>query len=162
MTYCADTQQIPSIPRFQAVVRAIIFRKLPMVFFSNLAARMIQPEVERRIAGSCERTQTGTVNLPLQACRKSLPYEIACVSTAKLQLQNSITTGVIQGLLGAFSTCFCFPRIMFSFRLGTSALVLLSASIITPLFFFRSGTLPFPCFKCKINLCICQSPQSNF
>ena len=28
--------------------------------------------------------------------------------------------------------------------------------------FFRSGTLPFPCFKCKINLCICQSPQSNF
>ena len=46
-----------------------------MVFFSNLAARMIQPEVERRIAGSCERTQTGTVNLPLQACRKSLPYE---------------------------------------------------------------------------------------
>ena len=162
MTYCADTQQIPSIPRFQAVVRAIIFRKLPMVFFSNLAARMIQPEVERRIAGSCERTQTGTVNLPLQACRKSLPYEIACVSTAKLQLQKSITTGVIQGLLGAFSTCFCFPRIMFSFRLGTSALVLLSASIITPLIFFRSGTLPFPCFKCKINLCICQSPQSNF
>ena len=162
MTYCTDTQQIPSIPRFQAVVRAIIFRKLPMVFFSNLAARMIQPEFERGIAGSCERTQTGTVNLPLQACRKSLPYEITCVSTAKLQLQNSITAGVIQGLFGAFSTCFCFPRIMFSFRLGTSALVLLSASIITPLIFFRSGTLPFPCFKCKINLCICQSPQSNF
>ncbi len=162
MTYCADTQQIPSIPRFQAVVRAIIFRKLPMVFFSNLAARMIQPEVERRIAGSCERTQTGTVNLPLQACRKSLPCETVSVSTAKLQLQNSITAGVIQGLFGAFSTCFCFPRIMFSFRLGTSALVLLSASIITPLIFFRSGTLPFPCFKCKINLCICQSPQSNF
>lgn len=162
MTYCTDTQQIPSITRFQAVVRAIIFRKLPMVFFSNLAARMIQPEVERRIAGSCERTQTGTANLPLQACRKSLPYEITCVSTAKLQLQNSITAGVIQGLFGAFSTCFCFPRIMFSFRLGTSALVLLSASIITPLIFFRSGTLPFPCFKCKINLCICQSPQSNF
>lgn len=162
MNSCADTQQVPGIPRFQAVVRAIIFRKLPMVFFSNLAARMIQPEVERGIAGSCERTQTGTVNLPLQACRKSLPYEITCVSTAKFQLQNSITAGVIQGLFGAFSTCFCFPRIMFSFRLGTSALVLLSASIITPLIFFRSGTLPFPCFKCKINLCICQSPQSNF
>ena len=36
---------------------------------------MIQPEVERRIAGSCERTQTGTAIIPLQACRKSLPYE---------------------------------------------------------------------------------------
>ena len=140
MTYCADTQQIPSIPRFQAVVRAIIFRKLPMVFFSNLAARMIQPEVERRIAGSCERTQ---------ARRKSLPYEINCVSTAKLQLQNSITAGVIQGLFGAFSTCFCFPRIMFSFRLGTSALVLLSASIITPLIFFGQGLYLFRVLSVK-------------
>lgn len=149
MTYCADTQQIPSIPRFQAVVRAIIFRKLPMVFFSNFAARMIQPEVERGIAGSCERTQTGTVNLPLQACHKSLPYEIACVSTAKLQLQNSITAGVIQGLFGAFSTCFCFPRIMFSFRLGTSALVLLSASIITPLIFFGQGLYLFRVLSVK-------------
>lgn len=143
MTYCTDTQQIPSIPRFQAVVRAIIFRKFPMVFFSNLAARMIQPEFERGIAGSCERTQIGTANLPLQACRKSLPYEITCVSTAKFQLQNSITAGVIQGLFGAFSTCFCFPRIMFSFRLGTSALVLLSASIITPLIFFGQGLYLF-------------------
>ena len=141
MTYCADTQQIPSITRFQAVVRAIIFRKLPMVFFSNLAARMI--------AGSCERTQTGAVNLPLQACRKSLPYEIACVLTAKLQLQNSITAGVIQGLFGAFSTCFCFPRIMFSFRLGTSALVLLSASIITPLIFFGQGLYFFRVLSVK-------------
>ena len=145
MTYCTDTQQIPSIPRFQAVVRAIIFRKLPMVFFSNLAARMIQPEFERGIAGSCERTQTGTVNLPLQACRKSLPYEITCVSTAKLQLQNSITAG----LFGAFSTCFCFPRIMFSFRLGTSALVLLSASIITPLIFFGQGLYLFRVLSVK-------------
>ena len=149
MTYCVDTQQIPSIPRFQAVVRAIIFRKLPMVFFSNLAARMIQPEVERRIAGSCERTQTGTAIIPLQACRKSLPYEITCVSTAKLQLQNSITAGVIQGLFGAFSTCFCFPRIMFSFRLGTSALVLLSASIITPLIFFGQGLYLFRVLSVK-------------
>ena len=141
MTYCADTQQIPGIPRFQAVVRAIIFRELPMVFFSNLAARMIQPEVERRIAGSCERTH--------QACRKGLPYEITCVSTAKLQLQNSITAGVIQGLFGAFSTCFCFPRIMFSFRLGTSALVLLSASIITPLIFFGQGLYLFRVLSVK-------------
>lgn len=161
MTYCTDTQQIPSIPRFQAVVRAIIFRKLPMVFFSNLAARMIQSEVERRIAGSCERTQTGTVNLPLQACRKSLPYEIDCVSTAKLQLQNSITAGVIQGLFGAFSTCFCFPRIMFVSvgNIRTCAAVSFHNNSFD---FFRSGTLPFPCFKCRINLCICQSPQSNF
>ena len=149
MTYCADTQQIPGMPRFQAVVRAIIFRKLPMVFFSNLAARMIQPEVERRIAGSCERTQTGTAIIPLQAYRKSLPYEITCVSTAKFQLQNSITAGVIQGLLGAFSTCFCFPRIMFSFRLGTSALVLLSASIITPLIFFGQGLYLFRVLSVK-------------
>lgn len=149
MTYCTDTQQIPSIPRFQAVVRTTIFRKLPMVFFSNLAARMIQPEVERRIAGSCERTQTGTAIIPLQACRKSLPYEINCVSTAKFQLQNSITAGVIQGLFGAFSTCFCFPRIMFSFRLGTSALVLLSASIITPLIFFGQGLYLFRVLSVK-------------
>ena len=149
MTYCADTQQIPSIPRFQAVVRTTIFRELPMVFFSNFAARMIQPEFERRIAGSCERTQTGTAKIPLQACRKSLPYEINCVSTAKLQLQNSITAGVIQGLLGAFSTCFCFPRIMFSFRLGTSALVLLSASIITPLIFFGQGLYLFRVLSVK-------------
>lgn len=149
MTYCADTQQIPGIPRFQAVVRAIIFRKLPMVFFSNFAARMIQPEFERRIAGSCERTQTGTAKIPLQACRKSLPCETVSVSTAKLQLQNSITAGVIQGLLGAFSTCFCFPRIMFSFRLGTSALVLLSASIITPLIFFGQGLYLFRVLSVK-------------
>ena len=149
MTYCADTQQIPSIPRFQAVVRTTIFRELPMVFFSNFAARMIQPEFERRIAGSCERTQTGTAKIPLQACRKSLPYEINCVSTAKLQLQNSITAGVILGLLGAFSTCFCFPRIMFSFRLGTSALVLLSASIITPLIFFGQGLYLFRVLSVK-------------
>lgn len=120
-----------------------------MVFFSNLAARMIQPEVERRIAGSCERTQTGTVNLPLQAYRKSLPCETVSVSTAKLQLQNSITAGVIQGLFGAFSTCFCFPRIMFSFRLGTSALVLLSASIITPLIFFGQGLYLFRVLSVK-------------
>ena len=149
MTYCADTQQIPSITRFHAVVRAIICRKLPMVFFSNFAARMIQPEFERRIAGSCERTQTGTAIIPLQACRKSLPYEITCVSTAKFQLQNSITAGVIQGLFGAFSTCFCFPRIMFSFRLGTSALVLLSASIITPLIFFGQGLYLFRVLSVK-------------
>lgn len=149
MTYCADTQQIPGIHRFQAVVRTTIFRKLPMVFFSNLAARMIQPEVERGIAGSCEGTQTGTAEIPLQACRKSLPYEITCVSTAKLQLQNSITAGVIQGLFGAFSTCFCFPRIMFSFRLGTSALVLLSASIITPLIFFGQGLYLFRVLSVK-------------
>lgn len=149
MTYCADAQQIPSIPRFQAVVRTTIFRKLPMVFFSNLAARMIQPEVERGIAGSCEGTQTGTAEIPLQACRKSLPYEITCVSTAKFQLQNSITAGVIQGLFGAFSTCFCFPRIMFSFRLGTSALVLLSASIITPLIFFGQGLYLFRVLSVK-------------
>lgn len=161
MTYCADTQQIPSIPRFQAVVHTIIFRKLPMVFFSNFAARMIQPEFERGIAGSCERTQTGTVIIPLQACRKSLPYEIDCVSTAKLQLQNSITAGVIQGLFGAFSTCFCFPRIMFVSvgNIRTCAAVSFHNNSFD---FFRSGTLPFPCFKCKINLCICQSPQSNF
>lgn len=162
MTYCTDTQQIPGIPRFQAVVRAIIFRKLPMVFFSNLAARMIQPEVERGIAGSCERTQTGTVNLPLQACRKSLPYEIACVSTAKLQLQNSITAGVIQGLFGAFSTCFLFSvhHVLVSVgNIRTCAAVSFHNNSFD---FFRSGTLPFPCFKCKINLCICQSPQSNF
>lgn len=149
MTYCADTQQIPGIHRFQAVVRTTIFRKLPMVFFSNLAARMIQPEVERGIAGSCEGTQTGTAEIPLQACRKSLPYEITCVSTAKLQLQNSITAGVIQGLFDAFSTCFCFPRIMFSFRLGTSALVLLSASIITPLIFFGQGLYLFRVLSVK-------------
>ena len=149
MNSCTDTQQIPGIPRFQAVVRTTIFRKLPMVFFSNFAARMIQPEVERRIAGSCERTQTGTAKIPLQACRKSLPYEITCVSTAKLQLQNSITAGVIQGLFGAFSTCFCFPRIMFSFRLGTSALVLLSASIITPLIFFGQGLYLFRVLSVK-------------
>lgn len=149
MTYCADMQQIPGIHRFQTVVRTTIFRKLPMVFFSNFAARMIQPEVERRIAGSCERTQTGTANLPLQACRKSLPYEITCVSTAKLQLQNSITAGVIQGLFGAFDTWFCFPRIMFSFRLGTSALVLLSASIITPLIFFGQGLYLFRVLSVK-------------
>lgn len=149
MTYCADTQQIPGIHRFQTVVRTTIFRKLPMVFFSNFAARMIQPEVERRIAGSCERTQTGTAIIPLQACHKSLPYEITCVSTAKLQLQNSITAGVIQGLFGAFSTCFCFPRIMFSFRLGTSALVLLSASIITPLIFFGQGLYLFRVLSVK-------------
>lgn len=149
MTYCADTQQIPGIHRFQAVVRTTIFRKLPMVFFSNLAARMIQPEVERGIAGSCEGTQTGTAEIPLQACRKSLPYEITCVSTAKFQLQNSITAGVIQGLFGAFSTCFCFPRIMFSFRLGTSALVLLSASIITPLIFFGQGLYLFRVLSVK-------------
>lgn len=149
MTYCADTQQIPGIPRFQAVVRTTIFRKLPLVFFSNFAARMIQPEFERGIAGSCERTQTGTAIIPLQACRKSLPYEITCVSTAKLQLQNSITAGVIQGLFGAFSTSFCFPRIMFSFRLGTSALVLLSASIITPLIFFGQGLYLFRVLSVK-------------
>lgn len=149
MTYCADMQQIPGIHRFQTVVRTTIFRKLPMVFFSNLAARMIQPEVERRIAGSCERTQTGTAIIPLQACRKSLPYEITCVSTAKLQLQNSITSGVIQGLFGAFDTWFCFPRIMFSFRLGTSALVLLSASIITPLIFFGQGLYLFRVLSVK-------------
>lgn len=149
MNSYTDTQQIPGIPRFQAVVRTTIFRKLPMVFFSNFAARMIQPEFERGIAGSCERTQTGTAKIPLQACRKSLPYEITCVSTAKLQLQNSITAGVIQGLLGAFSTCFCFPRIMFSFRLGTSALVLLSASIITPLIFFGQGLYLFRVLSVK-------------
>lgn len=149
MTYCADMQQIPGIHRFQTVVRTTIFRKLPMVFFSNFAARMIQPEVERRIAGSRERTQTGTAIIPLQACRKSLPYEITCVSTAKLQLQNSITAGVIQGLFGAFSTWFCFPRIMFSFRLGTSALVLLSASIITPLIFFGQGLYLFRVLSVK-------------
>lgn len=162
MTYCADTQQIPSIPRFQAVVRAIIFRKLPMVFFSNFAARMIQPEVERRIAGSCERTQTGTVNLPLQACRKSLPYEIACVSTAKLQLQNSITAGVIQGLFGAFSTCFLFSAHHVLVSVGNIRTCAAVSFHNNSFDFFRSGTLPFPCFKCKINLCICQSPQSNF
>lgn len=162
MTYCADTQQIPSIPRFQAVVRAIIFRKLPMVFFSNLAARMIQPEVERGIAGSCERTQTGTVNLPLQACRKSLPYEIACVSTAKLQLQNSITAGVIQGLFGAFSTCFLFSAHHVLVSVGNIRTCAAVSFHNNSFDFFRSGTLPFPCFKCKINLCICQSPQSNF
>lgn len=149
MTYCADMQQIPGIHRFQTVVRTTIFRKLPMVFFSNFAARMIQPEVERRIAGSCERTQTGTAIIPLQACHKSLPYEITCVSTAKLQLQNSITSGVIQGLFGAFDTWFCFPRIMFSFRLGTSALVLLSASIITPLIFFGQGLYLFRVLSVK-------------
>lgn len=149
MTYCADMQQIPGIHRFQTVVRTTIFRKLPMVFFSNFAARMIQPEVERGIAGSCERTQTGTAIIPLQACRKSLPYEITCVSTAKLQLQNSITAGVIQGLFGAFDTWFCFPRIMFSFRLGTSALVLLSASIITPLIFFGQGLYLFRVLSVK-------------
>lgn len=162
MTYCADTQQIPSIPRFQAVVRAIIFRKLPMVFFSNLAARMIQPEVERRIAGSCERTQTGTVNLPLQACRKSLPYEITCVSTAKLQLQNSITAGVIQGLFDAFSTCFLFSAHHVLVSVGNIRTCAAVSFHNNSFDFFRSGTLPFPCFKCKINLCICQSPQSNF
>lgn len=149
MNSCTDTQQIPGIPRFQAVVRAIFFRKFPMVFFSNFAARMIQPEFERGIAGSCERTQTGTAKIPLQACHKSLPYEINCVSTAKLQLQNSITAGVIQGLFDAFSTCFCFPRIMFSFRLGTSALVLLSASIITPLIFFGQGLYLFRVLSVK-------------
>ena len=149
MNSCTDTQQIPGIHRFQAVVRTTIFRKLPMVFFSNFAARMIQPEFERGIAGSCERTQTGTTKIPLQACSKSLPYEITCVSTAKFQLQNSITAGVIQGLLGAFSTCFCFPRIMFSFRLGTSALVLLSASIITPLIFFGQGLYLFRVLSVK-------------
>lgn len=162
MTYCADTQQIPSIPRFQAVVRAIIFRKLPMVFFSTFAARMIQPEVERGIAGSCERTQTGTVNLPLQACRKSLPYEIACVSTAKLQLQNSITAGVIQGLFGAFSTCFLFSAHHVLVSVGNIRTCAAVSFHNNSFDFFRSGTLPFPCFKCKINLCICQSPQSNF
>lgn len=119
------------------------FSEAPYGFFSNLAARMIQPEFERGIAGSCERTQTGTVKIPLRDCRKSLPCETVPVSTAKLQQQNSITAGVIQGLFGAFDTWFCFPRIMFSFRLGTSALVLLSASIITPLIFFGQGLYLF-------------------
>ena len=161
MTYCADTQQTPGIPRFQAAVRAIIFRKLPMVFFSNLAARMIQPEVERRIAGSCERTQTGTVNLPLQACRKSLPYEITCVSTAKLQLQNSNRrshTGFVRRIQYMF--LFSAHHVLVSVgNIRTCAAVSFHNNSFD---FFRSGTLPFPCFKCKINLCICQSPQSNF
>ena len=159
MTYCADTQQIPGIPRFQAVVRAIIFRKLPMVFFSNLAARMIQPEVERRIAGSCERTQTGTVNLPLQACRKSLPYEITCVSTAKLQLQNRRShTGFVRRIQYMF--LFSAHHVLVSVgNIRTCAAVSFHNNSFD---FFRSGTLPFPSFKCKINLCICQSPQSNF
>mgnify|MGYP004659762797 FL=1 len=42
-----------------------------MVFFSNLAARMIQPEFERGIAGSCERTQTGTAKIPLKPAAKA-------------------------------------------------------------------------------------------
>ena len=162
MTYCADTQQIPGIPRFQAVVRAIIFRKFPMVFFSNLAARMIQPEVERRIAGSCERTQTGTVNLPLQACRKSLPYEIACVSTAKLQLQNSITRRSHTGFVRRIQYMFLFSAHHVLVSVGNIRTCAAVSFHNNSFDFFRSGTLPFPCFKCKINLCICQSPQSNF
>ena len=158
MTYCADTQQIPSIPRFQAVVRTTIFRKLPMVFFSNFAARMIQPEFERGIAGSCERTQTGTVNLPLQACRKSLPCETVSVSTAKLQLQNSITAGFARHIQYMF--LFSAHHVLVSVgNIRTCAAVSFHNNSFD---FFRSGTLPFPCFKCKINLCICQSPQSNF
>ena len=157
MTYCTDTQQIPGIPRFQAVVRAIIFRKLPMVFFSNLAARMIQPEVERGIAGSCERTQTGTVNLPLQACRKSLPYEITCVSTAK-QYNRRSHTGFVRRIQYMF--LFSAHHVLVSVgNIRTCAAVSFHNNSFD---FFRSGTLPFPCFKCKINLCICQSPQSNF
>lgn len=162
MNSCADTQQVPGIPRFQAVVRAIIFRKLPMVFFSNLAARIIQPEVERRIAGSCERTQTGTVNLPLQACRKSLPYEITCVSTAKTSIAKQYNRRSHTGFVRRIQYMFLFSAHHVLVSVGNIRTCAAVSFHNNSFDFFRSGTLPFPCFKCKINLCICQSPQSNF